>query len=538
LIDTAGEVRHTLDVKIELAHVEVGISAAEAGQRGFLITSDLRFLEPYFQGSSAVGAHIRALRILVIDNPAQLANVDQLALAVDRRFADMAKAVEAHSAGNTELAKDFVGENSAGPVSAELQRTIRTIGQLEDDLLQERQGEAQLSQYAAFLALAGFISATLILLLILYYLAKREIRQRAESAQSLETAAKDLQENAIALTRERNEVSRLNEVSNFLQSCDSFSEISTLAGPFMQTLFPDCGGAIHVTASSRNRLDRLTWWGNHEISQYFSPQQCWALRRGQMHVHAENSVSPQCEHLSVTTTNPHTLCVPLVAHGETLGLLTLITSAAEQGCETFEVTRLAEMVARQIGLTLANIRLRESLNEQAIRDPMTNTFNRRYLDIVAEKEIAKAKRFGRDICIVMIDIDHFKRFNDTHGHQAGDTAIITVTQYLQTHIRDTDWLFRYGGEEFLLILSDTAASDATERLNELRKGISELPILHEGHVIPPVTISCGIASFSGSADTFEDVVAEADEALYRAKQTGRNQVVWSELSSTPVALIA
>ncbi len=538
LVGSADRVRHSLDVKRELARVVVELSNAESGQRGYLLTNDIRYLDPYYNASSIIRTKVQQLKGLVSDNAEQRDHVLRIAKLVEEKFAEMSETIVLQSAGDPGRAAELVRQNRGKVIALEFHSVVEEMEAAEEVLLKDRRDEAGLARDAAFAALGGFILATVMLLGSLYYLGKREIRRKVEDSQELAKIANELQRQTGDLTRERNEVALLNEASNFLQSCDNMAEISALAGPFLEKLFQGQSGAIHITASSRNRLDYLTSWGDYKFEQHFAPHQCWGLRRGQVHGRLENGLSPACDHHDARYGGHETLCVPLVAHGETLGLLSIVAATAEIGSGNLNIQRLAEMVSRQLGLTLANIRLRESLKDQAIRDPMTNAFNRRYLDVVAEKEIAKARRFGRTITVAMIDIDHFKRFNDTHGHQAGDVALVSVCRHIQSNIRDSDWLFRYGGEEFLIMFADTASSDAASRLDSLRAGISELSVAHDGAALPQVTISCGLASFPDHADSFDEIVSVADEALYQAKQSGRNRVVIGDIENTPVALSA
>lgn len=213
-----------------------------------------------------------------------------------------------------------------------------------------------------------------------------------------------------------------------------------------------------------------------------------------------------------------------MGQGETLGLL-VIASSSEMDAESMHnLRRVAEMTARQLALTLANLRLREVMKEQAVRDPLTNAFNRRYLESIGGKEIAQAARNGRPLAVIMLDVDHFKRFNDMHGHQAGDTALVAVASFLQDTIREGDWIFRYGGEEFVMLLTEANAEDMAFKTEELRAGVAALTIRHEGAALPRVTVSMGVA-LTEEGETLEAVLARADASLYAAKSNGRNQVV-------------
>lgn len=522
LIEAAEWVRHSLDVKQVLSTVVADLAKAESGQRGYILTGDVHHLDSYYVSSNFLKSNIEDLQSLVSDNASQMDNTAKIVKIIDAKFEEMWRTIYFKSTGEDARAEALVSMNHGSQIMDEFYGAVRDIERIESQLLQERQDNVGVARRAAFIALAGFILAIALLLAILYYLAAREISQKTKASQDIKAVVEELHRQTADLTRERNEIAQLNEASSFLQSCNTVAEISSALPPFMRTMLPDHIGAVYLTAASRNRLDLLSRWGEESAFPHFAPQQCWGLRRGQVHLHEADAAAPLCDHLGGLGSGAMSLCVPLVAHGETIGLLTIWSLTGDAAHA--RTRRLADMVASQLGLTLANIRLRESLKEQTIRDAMTNAFNRRYLGVVSQKEIAKAKRFSRPMVVAMIDIDHFKRFNDTHGHPAGDAALVRVSQYLQENIRESDWLFRYGGEEFLMILTDTGAQEARVRLDTLRAGIAQMTIRHEGITLPQVTISCGLAAFPTDAEDFDGIVSVADEALYRAKQGGRNCV--------------
>lgn len=185
--------------------------------------------------------------------------------------------------------------------------------------------------------------------------------------------------------------------------------------------------------------------------------------------------------------------------------------------------RIVELVARQIAVTIANLNLRETLKEQSIRDPLTGAFNRRYLEVVAEKEMKHARRNGHELAVVMFDVDHFKRFNDVHGHPAGDRVLVSLSEFVQASIRDSDWFFRIGGEEFVLLLRESSRADAERRVREICDGIARLDMTLDGRPLPRVTISLGIAMFPEHGETLGSLLEQADKALYASKQAGRNR---------------
>lgn len=164
------------------------------------------------------------------------------------------------------------------------------------------------------------------------------------------------------------------------------------------------------------------------------------------------------------------------------------------------------------------------LYDQCIRDPLTNLFNRRYLEASLKREIYSAKRLAQPLAIVTIDIDHFKRYNDTFGHDAGDAVLQKISSFLQKNIRPSDIACRYGGEEFVLIFPKTSLKDVRQIAENLRQGVKSLQLEHLYHPINAIAISLGVACFPEHGKTISALLQAADMALYRAKELGRDRV--------------
>lgn len=174
---------------------------------------------------------------------------------------------------------------------------------------------------------------------------------------------------------------------------------------------------------------------------------------------------------------------------------------------------------------LADIeRLKNRIKEQSIRDPLTNLFNRRFLNEFMERELALARRNQKPLALVMLDLDHFKQLNDQFGHQTGDKVIEMVAKHLLRQSRKTDILFRYGGEEFLVILPNTSALQAKHLAENWRVQVQQAQVSAK-HQVVSVTLSAGIACYPEHGTTAFNLIQAADEALYQAKAAGRNQVV-------------
>jgi len=248
----------------------------------------------------------------------------------------------------------------------------------------------------------------------------------------------------------------------------------------------------------------------------------------------ENRAELICRHLAQSPSALPSMCVPLIAQGQMLGLLHL------QGIKTFlhaaQITEtvdpaleLATCVADDLSLAYANMKLRETLREQSIRDSLTGLFNRRFVDEFLVRELALAERKTRQLSMIALDIDHFKRINDTFGHGAGDKVLQKVGTILQAHVRDSDVASRVGGEEFLLLLSESPLPLAVKRAEDIRNAIREMPLQYEDRDLGRITASFGAVAFPDHGRTPEALIRAADKALYDAKHAGRNIVVSARL---------
>ena len=189
----------------------------------------------------------------------------------------------------------------------------------------------------------------------------------------------------------------------------------------------------------------------------------------------------------------------------------------------------AEVVAEDLSLAHANELLRDSLREQSIRDALTGLFNRRFVDEFLVRELARAERKTRQLSIISLDIDHFKRINDSFGHGAGDLVLQEVGSILQAHVRDTDIASRVGGEEFLLLLSESPLTHAVKRAEDIRSAIHGMSLKYENADLGRITASFGAVAFPDHGRTPDALIRAADRALYAAKNTGRNKVVSAKL---------
>ncbi|MEP7119523.1 MAG: diguanylate cyclase [Byssovorax sp.] len=326
-----------------------------------------------------------------------------------------------------------------------------------------------------------------------------------------------------------------NDMADLLQSCLTMDEFFSVVRSFAPRIFEGESGAVFVMNSSRSAIELVVSWGAAEPTErVFRPDACWALRRGRLHRAGESSLGPTCEHTPSEGTSGYT-CIPMMGQGEALGVLHVHGSAdaalsvLELGAVVIESrTRTIISVTEHVALALANLKLRETLRTQAIRDPLTGLFNRRHMEESLEREIARASRAGGSVAALMIDIDHFKRFNDTFGHAAADLALRETSAVIRASLRADDIACRYGGEEIVVILPDTPLDEAAACAERIRAAIAAQQLRYQGAALGVVTASFGVAASDPIGTTAESLLRRADGALYAAKHEGRNRVCTSQ----------
>ncbi|HEX6927980.1 MAG TPA: diguanylate cyclase [Gammaproteobacteria bacterium] len=363
-------------------------------------------------------------------------------------------------------------------------------------------------------------------------LARGELQARAAVTGNDEFAVLAERFNSMAeLVESRSrESAALAELGELLQSSTTIDEAAGIFADLATKLFPGQPGALYLMAPSRDEVIAVTFWhGGEQLSEpEFVPEDCWALRLSRAHQNTcENAV--RCVHL--TTDRHRSVCLPLHAFGETMGMLFVADPAdgfPEGSIGAEQHREFIDTVAEQLALALANLRLRETLRHQSIRDPLTQLYNRRYLDETFRRELHRAARRNTPLSVLLFDIDHFKNFNDSHGHDGGDALLKAVGSSLRDFFRAEDGAFRAGGEEFVAVLPETALEDALSRAEELREEIARLEVRHGNVVLPTITISIGVAAFPEHGETTEELLKAADRALYRAKEGGRNRVMAAE----------
>jgi len=343
----------------------------------------------------------------------------------------------------------------------------------------------------------------------------------------LETANREL-----AARDRRNQL--LTELTGLLQTVRDVEEAVQVMPRFLGPIFAPHAGAVYLTKSSLNYLELLQHWGKVSSPATMEISDCWGLRRGQPYLVEDSRNALVCRHLGEHPDGHAYLCLPMMAQGSTIGLLHLAfatggTLAAQAWREP------ARLVAEQLALALANLKLRDALREQSIRDVLTGLHNRRFLEETLARELARAEREKHSLAAFMLDVDHFKRFNDQHGHEAGDAVLRALGHALRESVRAGDIACRFGGEEFTVVLARTDAAQAREWAERLMRRVRAMAVKSGSQALPGVTISMGLAMFPGGNANAETLLQAADLALYEAKHAGRDRLAESTENRAPVA---
>lgn len=325
-----------------------------------------------------------------------------------------------------------------------------------------------------------------------------------------------------------NDLKLIGQMSSWLFSAQSMEELVEIIGVSMSHIFPDTDGTLYLYSNSRDCLEFAGGWGGEKNKEHqFKPDDCWALRRGRSHAYGVQAISIPCNHEAIGS-NAYA-CVPIIAHGDTIGLLHFAFrhlpshDLDEAQVLAFESElELAQICVEQISLATAIVRLQTELRHKSVKDALTGLWNRRWFLDMAASELRRATKSDKPMAIVMIDVDHFKRFNDEHGHDAGDTALKVLSAHLGDLDRDGVYPARFGGEEFAIICANTTCEEAVALTDDLREKVSKAPIIHAGQRLPSLSFSAGIAK-AGSMTDLRTLITCADKALYAAKAAGRHQ---------------
>ncbi len=326
-------------------------------------------------------------------------------------------------------------------------------------------------------------------------------------------------------------VESLVEASQFKQAIEedqTKAEIYQRLADMLQKKYSVERFSIYEVASSKNRMTAMSIDGDANATcRYCDPQVmvdanfCRARRTG----HEVNAFTfpGLCTMFRPGAEGDTHVCLPINQSGSA-GAVVQILAAREDGDLASMLVPFVNVYLREAGPVLEAKRLMEHLRENSLRDPMTGLYNRRFLEDYVGALVSSSQRRKAVFSVLMLDLDFFKQVNDTHGHEAGDKVIKTLADILVRSVRGSDFAVRYGGEEFLLVLTDTGIEPALKVAEKIRAEVEATKVPLPSGILQK-TISIGVSEFPNDADTFWQVVKYADVALYKAKAGGRNRVV-------------
>ncbi|MGB0134037.1 MAG: GGDEF domain-containing protein [Dokdonella sp.] len=518
-------VAHSMLVRQEITQTLASLHDSEASQRAYLISGSVERLADFTAGMPAVFEHSRKLQELVADNEVQGKNANRMAALIAARLSAMREVLEVYEQGGLGAARATPQMQRSRTDDLQIDELGTRMLRVEQELLTEHEGRTVNQANLTRKLTVGAILFSVFILGLALGIVRREQRQRLSSMDEASVANEDLRRSLVEAQRLSQTLRQLSELGDMLQGCRSIGEAARGLSVSLPLLLPDISGSIQLINASQNLVETVGQWGGSPAKDdaLFAPDDCWALRRGHPYPLAGTIPAFTCKHLehSISLHPQHdNLCIPMMAQGEILGVVTLTATRKISDVER----RNANAACEQISMALANLKLQETLRTQSLRDPLTGLFNRRYLEASLEREVQRAERRGSPLSVLMLDIDHFKRFNDNHGHDAGDALLVQFGIMLARVIRSEDIACRYGGEEFTVLLHETDRAQALERAEQIRLATRALLVEHRRQKLGPVSVSIGLATFSEHGRSPADLLHSADRALYAAKRGGRDQV--------------
>ena len=542
---------------LHLKEINGLVFAAVMESRGIYMSPDWKTAEPFAeklaQDLSELQTTAAAWKSIAI--AAQRSNVDELSRRIDQFVTFRNELLRLARDVGTDAARRF-GDNAANrTVRSELNESLTIVARgYESEVARAREMIVRhdrnvlttLSMLAALALCALVIGVALVsrgLLAPLSGMRRSMLRlvdgdldsqvlgmDRSDEIGEMARSVAVFRDSSIERKKLNREAMLLSQLNEWLQSCKSLEELYQMVADFLAKLLPYSAGSLYIYANSRDVLDVAVVWNGGKAAHNMHPDDCWGLRRGHNYTYGEREIDFHCAHVG-TDCAEHYCCIPILAHGETIGLLHLefssAPSATKHECERAPISdqrRLGLICAEQISMAIANVKLRDQLRDQSIRDVLTGLFNRRYMLETCRREFARAARAKQSVSILSIDADHFKKFNDNHGHDAGDIVLRALSDCLKQCFREEDIPCRYGGEEFVVVLPGATAEVAARRAEDLRAKVEALIVHYLDGILPKITVSIGVAAFPESGNTPQAVLKVADEALYRAKEQGRNRV--------------
>jgi len=512
LARSSAGVIHSEEVINALQNIQQNLRRLETESRLFGISRDESDHSGTESTAVAVQTSVTHLKNIVSDNARQLSGAIRLFDCT------------------THLTRDLeTPPHDTVNISDSLKCRLITAEMLEEErqLLQERTQRANYLPTFSLLIGSGFGAMALLVELMLFGLLLRNlIRQRHLSAEILEANLRSA-EMIRNLEDQARDASFLTSARDELQLCLSVEEAQHLTARLAEQILPGSSGALYSIDNSQRIVERVATWGrDSRTPESFPIQACCGLRLGHARWRHPEASGVDCTHFLAAPPATYA-CIPMSALGDTTRMAHLECAFEPSAQRVRSLQTLLELAATAI----AGHELRQRLESESIRDRLTGLFNRHFMEICLESEVRRAARHRSSVAVFMIDADHFKIFNDTFGHEAGDCVLRNLAEVFRASIRAEDIACRYGGEEFVIIMSDISnlpAASLWQRAEAIRDAVSRLALRLDNQALGRVTVSIGIATFPKDGAVGDQLLRAADQNLYRAKHAGRNVVVASD----------
>jgi diguanylate cyclase (GGDEF)-like protein len=516
-VQPSDTVAHSQDVLLNLAEVARQIDRIELDARLYRFSGEEDHLHATQQAADALRAVLLRLETLVSDDPLEEQHAQQLASA------------EQSLAG----AVDQLSERSA-PVRddvAECRRILNMMQDQERSLLAQRGAAQQRREFFLLVRRIAVVVSGTVLILVLFGFLIRDVVRRGRFEDQISEANERLRLTVQRLEEQAWESRLLIAARDEVSLCLDVQQAENVTVRYLEQLLPGTGGNVSILNNSRQALESVATWGGVDkvIFDGFAPESCCSVRSGRLRWRRPERSEVHCMHFAGRAPERY-VCLPLTAHGETLGVVTVECPSAEAAAQAEQRESTLSSLGEMAAMAIAGLNLRQKLESQSIRDGLTGLFNRTFMEVALEREMSRAMRQGKQVAVLMADIDHFKQFNDTFGHEAGDIVLREVAESMRLGVRGEDIVCRYGGEEFIVIMPEITTHAATERAELLRRMVSDLALRYHGQPLRQVTISIGVAMFPDNSDHADELLRCADHAMYAAKHKGRNRVVAADSS--------
>lgn len=506
--DHSQEVLNTLQLSSQR------LDRIELASRLYLIDKDRNDLAMVQSNAIALDSGLTHLEELVKDNAAQASR----ARSMDRYVADLRQMVNNAQPPLLDPLQDILGCRG---VISKMQEAERT-------LLAQRTEESRQSTYRSLLAGAVFLAISLAMVMTLFAFLLRDARRRQKTERQISQTNMQLESTVATLRQRASEATLLMAAREEMQLCTGPAQAHEATVRYCRQLAPSTCSALLMINNSRQMVEIVAVSeGDTRILDGFPLDACCGLRSGRLRWRKPGQSEVHCGHFLGISPESY-LCIPLAAHGDTLGVLYIECPTPQAASEVDNHLESLQQLAEMASMSIASLNLRSRLEHQSIRDGLTNLFNRHFMEISLDREVRRAARNHTELAILMIDVDHFKKFNDSYGHEAGDSILREVAEIFRQSVRAEDIICRYGGEEFVIILPETSSALAIERAEAIRWSVSQMRVRFRTEALREITVSVGVAICPGCGSTLEEILRSADRALYAAKHAGRNQIMMAE----------